>query len=399
MDTLHVRLPGTTRFRPEFRDQVNAQIETARSSAYYRQVVDMRPAGRAAVLHFEAKTAEGDPRNHESKLELVDVGKKGFQEIKSEIENVIDGDPEQLEVMRVDLCADVPGVPIPWFREHMDVEHKQWVAHFGQYDERGKRVYQTLYSGKAPNCYRVYDKTAELVRRYGLEQRRAVQGAAKAAMADRFSEELAGVAYAPDCYGRNILSDFKRDYSEAKAREKENCPTFQEWTRFRFPPWSRLHGISANSIVTRVERQMGGGRVPAALCSVGRIERQLSRDFNPFSRVSLVVGEPEALNATRYLARRLQEENDKRLKKGKKPLKAPGMRPLQDYALGMLVNDYAKRFGRDLAESFVKLQINHASNFRRLWSRLEEFLPAGEGVTRAELYELYRDSMTRQLAA
>src|SRR5215472_13088683 len=104
----------------------------------------------------------------------------------------------------------------------MRAHYKRWVADIGQTDSKkleyarmGQKYVQTYYLGKRPNCFRVYDKLAEYHCQYA-----------------RFMRKLSDAA---------------------------EPPSFEE-----------LYGYPANGItLSRVERQIGGGRVPAELQTFG----------------------------------------------------------------------------------------------------------------------------------
>jgi hypothetical protein len=112
----------------------------------------------------------GEP-NH--KVELLDSGKRSFDFLLSEIERIFDVYPSECGVMRVDCAADVPGIGVLWFHQRARVRWKQFANEIGEltlerenassslYSQMGKREIQTLYFGKRPNCYRIYDKPAE----------------------------------------------------------------------------------------------------------------------------------------------------------------------------------------------------------------------------------------------
>ena len=103
-------------------------------------------------------------KSADHKIEVLDVGTKKRTEILREISSIFDTDPTALSVMRVDLTADVEEVPLSWFREAVRVSHKRWRAGItGErfFGEMGNRNIQTLYYGRRPNLFRIYDKMAE----------------------------------------------------------------------------------------------------------------------------------------------------------------------------------------------------------------------------------------------
>ncbi len=51
-------------------------------------------------------------------MELFETGKKGLAEIQNTLERIVDCDPGDCRLGRIDLTADVRDVSLPWFREH-----------------------------------------------------------------------------------------------------------------------------------------------------------------------------------------------------------------------------------------------------------------------------------------
>jgi hypothetical protein len=76
-----------------------------RPSMHYAGKADLRPIGLDAVLHLECRHGQKN-----SKLEVLDVGKKPYSEIVNIIESVAEVNPDELGIMRVDLTADVAGI-------------------------------------------------------------------------------------------------------------------------------------------------------------------------------------------------------------------------------------------------------------------------------------------------
>jgi hypothetical protein len=171
VDKLDLSVPAMIPLRPPFAEIVHAPKRAGlgggfRPSVFYRYVVDLRPWGNDAVLHFGSK--HSSKRGH--KLELLETGNKSFDDLLVEIESVFDVDPEDLGVMRVDLAVDIDGVPISHFRHNARARHKQFSSQIGkltvEFSEMGKIEVETLYFGKSPNCFRIYNKTGQLAGQY-----------------------------------------------------------------------------------------------------------------------------------------------------------------------------------------------------------------------------------------
>jgi len=263
IDKLEVRLPAKAEYTREFSELYRELRSDPKQGVFhegrlYLAEGDLRPYGYDVILHAHCKY--GKEGNH--KLELLETGGMTFSGMVREIEKIFDVNPFVLDVMRVDLAADVDGVPVAWFHQRLRARYKQWAAKIGDmqitktgitddgqlYSEMGKRELQTFYLGKRPNCYRIYDKTAEYHVQY-----------------QKFLRKVSGDA---------------------------EVPSFEE-----------LYRIAADQVRTRVERQCAGGRVPLRISSVGRLRH--CAEFNPFERLELEAGKsaaPPSPDDSRYFA-------------------------------------------------------------------------------------------------
>lgn len=55
----------------------------------------------------------------------MDAGEKTVEQIADILVSLFDVNPWDLELMRVDLAADVDGVPVSWFQDHAFVNRKR----------------------------------------------------------------------------------------------------------------------------------------------------------------------------------------------------------------------------------------------------------------------------------
>lgn len=229
-DWIATRLPEHSLFRTEIQNFIRdidykTGLTRFKPSRFYMGRGDLRPLGIDALLHVGYKFGE----THDHKLEILDAGKKCYSELVGIIEAVTYADPEQLEVIRLDLCADVPGVPVLWFQPRVRVKYKRFANEIGElkYEKIGQAGIETLTAGKRPNLIRIYDKVAESRVQF-----------------------------------RKLLRRCSKD-SELPNFEKE----------FGFPE---------DAVLTRVERQFGGDRIPEALNRFGKLSR--APDFNQIGR-------------------------------------------------------------------------------------------------------------------
>jgi hypothetical protein len=356
----------------------DAFCSTIRPSKYYRAVADLRPIGFDAMLHYEQK------RYGSHKIEFFETGKKGMAEIQDTVERIVDCNPSKLRLGRVDLAADIRDVSLSWFRNHTYVQYKQFIcAHAkvveNEQTEMGKKIYQTLYFGKRPSCIRIYDKVAERVSHLELMKRRVNRSAKveyaeylktlKAGDRDPFQwpqfpsvwewlgEELPHVKqdFRPANSGIHLLPD------AAQAQEAS----------IRFP------------VVTRVENQFGG-RVPDTLQTLGEMRKNVL-DFNPFDRMRLLDGQriPPGLFDT-------------------VPCKWGGEK-YRFRVLEWMAYMYVRDNWKVLGVAQMRAMLNRDRNGKLYLKKLAEFLPVEDGgspgISEPELYERYRDSVSRQLAA
>jgi len=296
------------------RETTGTKQNPFRPSQHYTAVADLRPFDIPAVLHIGCRHGRASQSgNH--KIELIDTGKDGYGGMLMTMERVFFADPRQHEIMRVDLAADVPGVSVDWFQHRARVKFKQWGAEIGElhYSQMGRREVQTLYFGKRPNCYRIYDKIAE----WQVQYRQLIRGI-------------------------------------------DNPPSFAD-----------TYGQSPAEILTRVERQCGGGRVPR-FETVADLRH--ASEFNPFEKLEFLGGGKQEPSCLDY--------------------------PLADYAAGMFLRERRELWGAQHFRSWVYQR--EKRNSARFLNRFSDFLPEdrnGDGITNEGLYELYRDSVTKQLGS
>ena len=70
-------------------------------------------------------------RERFDKLEIYDAGDKESREMRQLIVSIFDVNPDPLKLMRVDLCMDIRGVDLSWFKRHAIVRSKQTNREFG----------------------------------------------------------------------------------------------------------------------------------------------------------------------------------------------------------------------------------------------------------------------------
>ena len=102
---------------------------------------------------------------HGPKLQFVGVGALDAEAILTTVRNVFDTEPLDLDLVRVDFAVDVE-IPLQWFAENLTVARKRRKEGWGCGTPLSRWEGNTLYFGKVPSVFRIYDKKAELQRQH-----------------------------------------------------------------------------------------------------------------------------------------------------------------------------------------------------------------------------------------
>jgi len=379
VDKLECVLELGTRFTAEA-EEIRSEVKTGRDSVipftkskYYAAVVDLREVISVdALLHVQSRFG-----NHADKIELLHTGEMRWSDIATSLGRIFDGDPETLPVRRVDLCCDLPDVGVERIARCLRANYKRVERQFGTieaFEESGKVVsfQQTatqkingLQLGDRPNPIRIYDKVAETKVRYQAAKRRADREAA-AFLANQV-QAIGDVPHDNVDVNRGFRKRLK-----ASACRMYPFPSFEDWS-----------GLWEWQILTRVERQLQG-KLPLVVSTVGAL-RENALAFNPFHNLHFA---------------------------------AQGVEPVineDDYSGQELLLGFAMwRFVQEDGHSHQQLHklLNRGKHGRRSGNAnrlMEKFAPfirrgaMGDGeaidISSAELFERYRESMRRQLAA
>jgi hypothetical protein len=318
IDKLEVRVqhsaPFTRSFNELYRELHHSEPKANpfRPSQLYGQSGDLRLFGFSSILHMHSKWGRG---NH--KLELLSTGDMIDRDIHREISSVFDVEPGSLEIMRIDLAADVVGVPVGFFHHSARVIRKQWRAEFDDYCyQMGKRGIETLYFGKRPTCIRIYNKIAEWEQEFRKEFRKLPEDAPK--------------------------------------------PSFEDIYRY-----------GLGDVLTRVERQCGGGKVPPGIKTISDLPDLL--DCNPFEALEIYAPPPT--------------------------LPAPESYSPRNFLAGIGLNTEIRQ--RGLAVVISDINRRSPGNASRLVKQFREFIPAQESkiITNSELLDRFRESTAKQFPA
>jgi len=331
IDKLDIRVPGPANYTPEFWE-LYAELRNDpkgpfHASRHYLGVADLRSYGHDAILHTHCKFGKGD-----HKVELIDTGIRSFDYLTAQVSRIFAVNPSSLELIRVDLATDVPGVSVPWFLSHTCAKFKRFHnAGTGfEYQQLGQKGIQTLYLGKRPNLFRIYDKVAEWQNQHKKLQR-------------------------------------------------------QLGTAAEIPDFHSSYGVWPDTVLTRVERQIGGGKVAQQITIKGTTEaahvgtlgelRRYAPEFNPFSNLEL---SQAAL-----------------------PPQPGDFSDINQYMAVMWARVVIPEWGMHAFRQFLNQYTNRNANrwFKRHGNWLPDSSVSAASITSGELYECYRDSVSKQLAA
>lgn len=319
IDKLDLRIPNWTVFSPAVREHIRplpyeTYTSRVRPAVHYVGKADLRPLGIDALLHVKCK--HGD---HHHKLEIFDVGTKTYSQVVQLIESVADVRVKELEVMRIDLAADVPDVTVPWFKDHVRFKFKRTDKEHGElkYGMIGHGETETIIAGTRPNVFRIYNKTVE----------------------------------------------WQMQFRRMKRRENKEAEPLE---------FEKEFGVKESDILTRIERQCGGDRIPPELGTFGHL--QSAPEFNPFDRLEII-------------------------RSGRKSLPKPEECDGLEYFTGLGMHVEATRVG--MQEFRKRLNKQTKGNAARTLERYSRFFPDGfdTPITVQQIYETYRASVIEQLAA
>lgn len=251
------------------------------------------------------------------KIELVETGSLTLLEMKMIQEDVYDSPADENRVMRLDCAADLPGAPVQWFRNHTHVARKQTHREWGMQSLSGRRA-ETLYSGVKPNQIRIYDKTGH----------------------------------------RAML--LQREIIKMPRESRAYAMTFeQRW------------GYPQSTVVTRVERQLGGlGPKRFGMHLVGDLGKLECVD--PFLQI-IFPGDWKA----------------------KKPVKFKAV----DRIAGLHLAAMVKQDGLLHTQNFIFAEAGSRTQGYVLWNRFREYLTSIEAentVTRKDLLSSFRTTIYEQ---
>jgi len=304
--------------------------------------------------------------NH--KVEIIEAGKKKFAELAEVPARIFRCEPERLKIVRADLTADVPDVPVPWFHDHAYVAYKRVRRMIGEIPGapfmavRNAKA-QTLYYGKDPNAYRIYDKIGEEMDRYAAMQR-SYQKADLRFIAHDFIAWHERVCPEEPVERAMVVYKTLIDDPKLHILGRPHLESFETI----FAP----HRVT--DVLTRVERQCHGRDLDKLELTNLESFRN-ARYLRPFDRVRFFAKDVE-LKRTDWSYR--------------------------DWAIGQQIKRDVENYGLDDAREILKAHCK--SNLPRWWNKYQPFILAASmekivGITSAELQVEYERSTYLQMAA
>lgn len=340
IDKLDLRVPGRAKVSRHFNrilQDCNREARPGdhvwRQSRYFERAGDFSSYGIPAVIHLNCTMT----KDQHHKVEILQTGDKTFSEMMAICGEIFDHDPLSWGISRVDLTADVPNVPVQWFKEHTYVVAKQTTREMGvtrplPYMAVRKGTAETIYAGVKPNQNRIYNKTAERMMQLKKENNRIIHQLRKKA-----SEDL-------------------------QMFEMPTLPTFEQ-----------RYGYPEDKVITRVERQCAGKDLEKLyLTNVERLK--MSHCLRPFDKIKFFTGEHEDLSLERW--------------------------GFTDWNTGMNLQSLRRDFGINEVRK-IMMQAIPGRHWKRTWDKFQPFLRADPevGITAMKLTSEYQDSTARQLAA
>jgi len=363
LDKLDLRIEGDAPFTQSFGrlySDSRGDRKRWKSSQHYAASASFEDCGLDAIVHIECTMTP--KRMH--KLEILRVGEKTLAECAEIASRIFEVEPDTHGVMRVDLTADVPGVPVDWFKRHTLARHKQIRRELGRmesYQNVSQGKSETIYHGKKPNQIRIYDKCAERRMQYG-------KYLARFAREHRIGQTVMRDEFA-NVNKASYWSTF--EHSEMLAEATHLLKNVLDGTQAT--TFEAMYGHGMWDVITRVERQAGTTREIEKLgLSTLHSVRLRGDSIDPFDKMVFFDGENE----------------DPRIEDFK----------FKDWCCGMELRRRVEMFG--VAEVQRWMRTNLGSNFDRTRKTLAPFLRLKDnvvGISAEGLKQAYQASTYRQL--
>lgn len=164
LDTVHLEVPRVVEYAKSFLPILDAtrDIESdvwrrTNGKQPYRWIGNLESVGIPALVHQEHRW------NHKTgdKIEFIGAGAMTISKMVHTARQIYNFNAADALILRIDATADVRGVPVSWFREHVRTKFKKRHRAWGHWNEVSMGVAETITAGDKPIQYRIYDKTGE----------------------------------------------------------------------------------------------------------------------------------------------------------------------------------------------------------------------------------------------
>lgn len=167
LDTVHLMMPRIVEYARDFIPKLEATKSGTLCDEVWRKqngnqpykiVGNFEPLGIPVLVHQQPRWDHkaGD------KVELLGASKMTVADMVHTVRQIYRFNAADAEIMRLDLTADVKGVPVSWFRQHVRVRYKKKHRTWGHWTEISSAVAETIMAGDRPNPVRIYDKIGEM---------------------------------------------------------------------------------------------------------------------------------------------------------------------------------------------------------------------------------------------
>lgn len=329
-----------------------------KKTKYFARAGDFSEYDLPVLLHLECEMTKD--RMH--KLEILEAGKKTYSEMIEIGSRIFQGEPESWGLLRVDLTADIEGVPVQWFKDHTYVTSKQTTREIGTikpipYMAIRKGRAETLYAGVKPNQHRIYDKVAEQLQRHNRAIQRAVREA---------RQNAAVAEFAPG----DRPNDGEWETFTNKIEYEEPIPG-RVLTMPSVPSFKDVYGYGPEHVLTRVERQVAQRDLEKiGLTNVYSLKR--ATEIKPFKSLRFFQTQGDDLSIETW-----------------------GWR---DWNAGMNMRNIKEQIGLNEFKKMMERELGN--NFYRNWNKFRPFVEnsAIAGTRPEELQAAYERSTNRQVA-
>lgn len=152
IDALEILVPVEWAFTPQWRFIEDCRVRKATGFTTHHRV-DLRRFGvNAAFFSYCGLTRTYD------KVSMIGAGAMSYSEMQFILRNLFGRDPAELRLSRVDFAVDLVNVPVDIFHRRVFAPRKLFSCEFGRRNAGSTVSIETIYLGRRPNCFRIYQR-------------------------------------------------------------------------------------------------------------------------------------------------------------------------------------------------------------------------------------------------